>query len=166
MPLSGQSHYPNPYSPSAPSAAGGGLYPSVPGRSQTTPRPPIYRGTGLSGPGYQGGAVGSGYPGVSKSGYSTPTPRSGLPTGGAGYPGQTAYGYPQGYPYGGSYPGQSYPGTYPQGGRSGYPGGYPTGYNQNPYHTTYRYNSGNSFTDKLTDQLKTWGTKLIKNALG
>lgn len=127
----------------------------------------MYRGSAISGPGYQGGAVGSGYPGVSKSGYSTPRP--GYPSG-SGYPGQTAYGGASqgGYPYG--YPGQvnsGYPGTYPQSGRSGYPGAYPSAGYQNPYgQPTYRYNSGNSFTDKLTDQLKALGTKLLKNALG
>lgn len=80
VPLSGNGNYPynSNNNPNAPSAPSGGLYPNVPGRSQTSTRPPQYRPSGSGGTGYQGGAVGSGYPGQgSQSGYP-----------GSGYPGQ------------------------------------------------------------------------------
>ncbi|XP_060522626.1 FHA domain-containing protein FhaA isoform X2 [Cylas formicarius] len=132
------------HAPSAPSG-GGNLYPAIP-KGETTPRPNVHRP--VSGGGYQGGQIGSGYP---------------------GYGGQAAGGYPQqgGYPQGG-YPQGGYNG-YPQGGYQGYPQGgyqqqypgYNGGYQQqgayNPYYNQARpQNSGSpSITDKITQSLKT-----------
>lgn len=149
----------------------GNIYPNLP-RGETTPRPNIgYQGP--QGPGYQGGQIGSGYPGQAK-----PYPQ--------GYPQQT---YPQqpypgyngqnGYQQGGGYRG------YPQqNGYSGYPqqnGGYPNyNYNNNQrYPNNYQGGSYNPYgqnryghseasggiVDSLTNALKKYGTNLLKDAI-
>ncbi|XP_076249914.1 uncharacterized protein LOC143189116 [Rhynchophorus ferrugineus] len=130
-------------SPSAPPANNGNIYPQIP-HGETTPRPnvrPAYPG----GSGYQGGQIGSGYPGQS----------GGYPSQSGGYPGQ-AGGYPQGgyqgYPQGGY---QGYPqGGYNQGGYQQYPGGYQNNYN--PYQYPQK-SSGSSITDQITQGLKQIG---------
>lgn len=93
----------DPNSDSSSSGGGGNLYPQIP-KGETTPRPNMRPISG--GAGYQGGQIGSGYPGLSQGG---------------GYP-QQGGGYPQ---QGGGYPQQG--GGYPQNGYAGYPQG---GYNQ------------------------------------
>ncbi|KAL1497892.1 hypothetical protein ABEB36_008778 [Hypothenemus hampei] len=131
--------------PSAPPAEHGGgsnLYPQIP-KGETTPRPNV-RPAEVGGQGYQGGQIGSGYPGY--------------PQQSNGYPQQGNYGrggYPQGgYPQGG-YPQGYYPqGGYNQGGQQ-YPGGYQNGYN--PYQQPPPRNSGSSITDKISEGLKKIG---------
>uniref|UniRef100_A0AAR5PJL4 Uncharacterized protein n=1 Tax=Dendroctonus ponderosae TaxID=77166 RepID=A0AAR5PJL4_DENPD len=137
--------------PSAPPADGGSnVYPQIP-KGETTPRPNIRPVAG--GSGYQGGSIGSGYPGYpQQSG-------GGYPQQGGGYPQQGGYpqgGY-QGYPQGGyqGYPQGGYQG-YPQGGGQQYPGGYQNGYN--PYQQPNpQKGSGSSITDKITDSIKQIG---------
>ncbi|XP_066259841.1 uncharacterized protein [Euwallacea similis] len=130
--------------PSAPPSNGGSnIYPPIP-RGETTPRPNI-RPSGGSG-GYQGGAIGSGYPGYPQQG------------GGYSQPGQYPQGGYQGYPQGGY---QGYPqGGYNQGGQQHYPGGYQGGYGQgsyNPYQQYPQKSSGSSLTDKITSSIKQIG---------
>uniref|UniRef100_A0A1Y1MF18 Follistatin-like domain-containing protein n=1 Tax=Photinus pyralis TaxID=7054 RepID=A0A1Y1MF18_PHOPY len=168
-------HYPqqpaiNPNYPQQPGQYPGypnsGVYPQLPpsGR-QTTPRPNVYQPGQqypIGGGGYTGGQVGSGYPGYPMQGANVP-PRQGggYPVQGGGYPVQGA-----GYP---GYPGYTNTGSrYPVGG-SGYPsqgGYYPA---QGSYgNTGYRQNTGSnspSFLDKITDSLKTLGTKILNQAL-
>ncbi|KAJ8949775.1 hypothetical protein NQ318_019004, partial [Aromia moschata] len=90
--------------------SGSNLYPSIP-RGETTPRPNVNYQP-VSGGGYQGGQIGSGYPG--QGGQSQGGYRPGYP---GGYPQQQG-GYPQ---QPGGYPQQT--GGYPQGGYQ--QGGYP-----------------------------------------
>jgi len=148
-------------------AQGGNLYPNIP-RGETTPRPNIgYQPAG--GQGYQGGQVGSGYPGQSRPG-SYPQQPSQYPQqpypGYNGYPGQQGGygGYPQ---QGGGYPQQG--GGYPQQGG----GGYPTNYNNqrypnNPYGQN-RYggqsSSSGGIVDSITNALKRYGTDLLTKAI-
>lgn len=101
----------DPNSDSSSGGGGGNLYPQIP-KGETTPRPNV-RPIG-GGAGYQGGQIGSGYPGLSQGG---------------GYP-QQGGGYPQ---QGGGYPQQG--GGYPQNGYAGYPQG--GGYNQGWFFLKY-----------------------------
>lgn len=154
------------------------IYPNIP-RGETTPRPsaprPNYGGQPTN---YQGGRIGSGYPGA--GGHQQPA----YPNyqGGA-YPNYPQQGYPGNYPtqsrggYQGGYPQQGYPQGYPTQSSSGYPQQYPN-YNNyyqngyNPYNNPNRYatpqKSGASqggIVDKLTEALKSYGTDLLKNAI-
>ncbi|CAG9767304.1 unnamed protein product [Ceutorhynchus assimilis] len=146
-----------PLEPSAPPAEGGNLYPQIP-KGETTARPNI-RPVGNGGSGYQGGQIGSGYPGYPQQGGGYPQQNGGYPQQNGGYPQQNG-GYPQN-----GYQGQ---GGYPQGGYQGYPQGgyqqYPAGYN--PYQQQYpQKSSGSSITDKIKDGLKTIGTNFLKDYL-
>ncbi|KAI4456787.1 hypothetical protein MML48_8g00010716 [Holotrichia oblita] len=167
-------------------------YPVLPG--QTTTRSPIRRPGSSGGGGYQGGNVGSGYPGQGGGGYQG----GGV---GSGYPGQGGGGY-QGGPVGSGYPGSTgggsrypgyqsgntgsgYPGGYPQQGypqqgypQQGYPqqgyNGYQHGYQQGHRGGTYNYNNqkppqssgSNPIYDTVKNTLAQYGTNLLKNALG
>jgi len=177
-----------PSAPSAPPAPSAPIYPQLPG--QTTTRAPIYNpGAYPSGNGYQGGSVGSGYPGYPSSGGSYPNYPSSGGAGGSypGYPSNGGNAYP-GYPQSG--------GGYPQSGGSGYPGysGYPgsNGYNGYPgYNQGQNYGSNNPYAgyggsnkygstnqqkpassdsnplfDKLSSTLKNIGSNILKQALG
>lgn len=97
-------------------SSGGNVYPSLP-KGDTTPRPNVYQ-PAVGGSGYQGGAIGSGYPG---SGNRANTAQAGgYPQQAGGYPQQTG-GYPQypGYTQGGSRNGYPQQGYYP-GSQGGY----------------------------------------------
>ncbi|KAK5641128.1 hypothetical protein RI129_009675 [Pyrocoelia pectoralis] len=164
-------HYPQqpPQNPNYPGYPQSGVYPQIPpsGR-QTTPRTNAYQpGQHYPSGGYTGGQIGSGYPGGQYgSGYSgypmqggnmPPRQGGGYPIQGGGYPVQGA-GYP-GYP---SYTntGSRYPST-----GSGYPNQgsyYPPG---NYGHTSKKPNTGSSILDKITNSLKTLGTKILSEAL-
>ncbi|KAK9703051.1 hypothetical protein QE152_g29573 [Popillia japonica] len=136
-------------------------YPILPG--QTTTRAPIRR-PGLSGGGgYQGGNIGSGYPGQSGGGYQGGNIGSGYPgqggyqggSAGSGYPSNTG-GYPQqGHPQQG-YPQQGYPQQgYPQ---QGYPqqgyNGYQPGYQQGSYNYNNKKPSQSSGSNPIYDTVK------------
>lgn len=147
--------------PSAP------LYPQIPPRGQTTTRAPIYRPNGNGGGGYQGGSIGSGYPGQAGNGgggYGGGSIGGGYPGGYSGYPGTNNN--QNRYP---GYPGYSNSG-YPSSGHNGYSNtNYP--YNNNPYYTPnnnqQRYgHSGATTSNPLYDTLKSLGKKLLKDAIG
>lgn len=155
-------------------------YPILPG--QTTTRAPIRR-PGLSGGGgYQGGNIGSGYPGQSGGGYQGGNIGSGYPgqggyqggSAGSGYPSNTGggsrypgyqgsnvgSGYPGGYPQQGhpqqGYPQQGYPQQgYPQ---QGYPqqgyNGYQPGYQQGSYNYNNKKPSQSSGSNPIYDTVK------------
>ncbi|EFA08486.2 annexin A7 isoform X1 [Tribolium castaneum] len=137
----------------------GNIYPNLP-RGETTPRPNIgYQGP--PGQGYQGGQIGSGYPGQAKP-YPQGYPQQTYPQ--QPYPGYNGYnnqqgGYRGGYPQQNGYPNYNYNGQYP----NNYQGGY------NPYgQNRYGQNSGASsggFVDSLTSALKKYGTNLLKDAI-
>lgn len=153
------------------------IYPQIPG--QTTTRAPAYRPNGgypSSGGGYQGGQIGSGYPG--SGGY--PAQNGGYPNypgypSNGGYPSGGSGGYPAGYPsQGGSgsrYPSSGYPSS---SGGSGYPsynsGGY-GGYNYNSkVNQNNPYGSGgvttsNPLLDGLKNTLKAYGKDILANVL-
>ncbi|RZB40216.1 SSXT [Asbolus verrucosus] len=130
---------------------GGSLYPNL-RNGETTPRPNIgYQGGGQ---GYQGGQIGSGYPGQPRPNYpqqnypQQPYPRQG------GYPGYNGYnqqgGY-QGYPQQGGYPNNYY-------NNQRYPNNYQGGYN--PYGQQNRNpqnNGSGGIVDSLTNALKKYG---------
>lgn len=133
---------------SANQPSGGSIYPTLP-RGETTERPNIgYQGP--IGPGYQGGQIGSGYPGQARPNYpQQPYPQQGY-SGYNGYNPQSGY---QGYPQQGGYPNYNY--------NQRYPNNYPGGYSRYP-----PQNSGSgSFVDSLTGALKKYGTNLLKNAI-
>ncbi|GJQ72119.1 hypothetical protein Trydic_g3215 [Trypoxylus dichotomus] len=142
-------------------------YPALPG--QTTTRPPNRRPSYGGGDGYQGGSVGSGYPGQS-GGYQGGNIGSGYPgqSGGyqggrvgSGYPGQGGGGYPGGYPQQGRYPQQTYQGGYPQ---QGYQGGYQGGYPQQ----NYRPGSSGGYNNQKSGQQSSGSNPLydtLKNTL-
>lgn len=107
----------------------------VPVQSQTTATKHYASQRPVAG-GYQGGSVGSSYPGYpTQSNYPSQAyyPNQGYPSQGypsQGYPNQGyQVGYQQGYP--GGYQ-QGYPGGYQQGYQGGYQQGYPGGYQQGP----------------------------------
>ncbi|KAJ3646460.1 hypothetical protein Zmor_024048 [Zophobas morio] len=132
----------------------GNLYPNLP-RGETTERPNVgYQGA--AGPGYQGGQIGSGYPGQAKPNYPQQYPQSPYPQ--QGYNGYNGYnnngynnqqggyrGYPQqnGYPNNYNYNNQRYPNNY-QG-----------GYNQYPQNSQSSASGG--IVDGLTNALKKYG---------
>ncbi|CAH0564271.1 unnamed protein product [Brassicogethes aeneus] len=163
-----------PQQPSAPvlPSNGGSVYPNIPTRGETTPRPNV-RPQSNGGGGYRGGSIGSGYPGQ-PSGY--PAQPSGYPSQPSGYPSQYPGGYPQqggagyqggyngyqgGYQQPGGYPqgGYQQPGGYPQGGyQGGSSGGYPYNSNSNQYGNKYgQKSSGSSFSDTFSNTLKNLG---------